>query len=90
MRSATIILAEGSEPGNTPTPAPGTPNGPGRKPGPFQGAGAAYILIAAALLGLGIGYAIDAHRGSLPTWTITCFFLFMAAGTYHMIKEGRK
>ena len=91
MHSPTIIIADGSQPEKPsarPTPTPAGDNG--RKPSPFQGAGAGYIMVAAALLGLGIGWLIDRNYGTSPRWTITCLFLFLIAGTYHMIKEGRK
>ena len=98
MSFATTILANEAEPekgtpGSSSTPArAGGPEQPGQSPkqSPFSGAGAAYIMVAAALLGVGIGYAIDGAAGTRPLWTLVCFFLFMAAGTYHMIKEGRK
>lgn len=52
--------------------------------------GAAYILVSSVLLGVGIGYVIDALRDTRPFWTITVFAIFFVAGTYHMIKEGSK
>ncbi len=80
----------------TPPPAANAPQGQGHSAQdgtprrPFQGAGAAYILVSAVLLGVGLGYLIDALRGTTPFWTVTCFFLFLVAGTYHMVREGGK
>jgi hypothetical protein len=90
MHSPTIIIADGSEPTPSSRPTPAPADDTGRKPSPFQGAGAGYIMVAAALLGLGLGWLIDRSNGTTPRWTITCLFLFLIAGTYHMIKEGRK
>lgn len=56
----------------------------------FAGAGVGYTMVAAALLGVGIGYLIDAVSGTRPLWTILCFFLFLLAGTWQLIKETRK
>ena len=47
-------------------------------------------MVAAALMGPGIGYLIDQARGTSPFWTITCFAIFLVAGGYHMIKEGTR
>ena len=96
MSLATILQADGTDPftkgSSGPDSAPEqitTPGSP-RKPSPFSGAGAGYTMVAAALLGLGLGYLIDAMNGTRPVWTISCFFLFLIAGTWQLIKEGRK
>ena len=91
MHAVTIISA-GDNPGKNPVSSPrsSSPVTPERKPNPFQGAGAAYIMVAAALMGPGIGYLIDQARGTSPFWTITCFAIFLVAGGYHMIKEGTR
>ncbi len=91
MSSATTLLADStdsSKKSNSPVTTPEQQTA--RKPGPFAGAGAGYTMVAAALLGVGIGYLIDAMSGTRPIWTISCFFLFLVAGTWQLIKEGRK
>ncbi len=97
MTLATIITIDGPEQ-PSPTPAPVQPlaattdeprTGGPRKSGSFAGVGAGYTMVAAALLGLGIGYLIDALNGTQPLWTILTFFLFLIAGTWQLIKAGR-
>ena len=74
------------QPAAQPTPS----SGGAKKNDRFAGAGAGYTMVAAALLGVGIGYLIDAMSGTRPLWTIVCFFLFLIAGTWQLIKETRK
>jgi hypothetical protein len=52
--------------------------------------GAAYIMIASVLIGLGLGYLIDQHYGTLPWWTLGMTFLWLAVGFYHLLKEGNR
>ncbi len=82
-------MSDGQQPTPSDAPVPPATRQDGRK-GTFKGMGAAYIMVSSVLLGVGIGYLIDALRGTRPFWTITVFAAFFVAGTYHMIKEGSK
>jgi F0F1-type ATP synthase assembly protein I len=55
-----------------------------------KGLGSAYLLLGAVLLGLGIGYSIDNHYGTMPGWTIGMTVLFTVAGLYQMVKDAMK
>ena len=46
------------------------------------------MLVGSVLLGLGIGYSIDANYDSDPLWTVIMFFVFMVIGMYHLIKNS--
>jgi hypothetical protein len=64
---------------------------PPARPSPSNSSlGAAYILIAAVLIGLGLGYLIDQHYGTLPWWTLGMSLLWLAVGFYHLLKEGSR
>jgi F0F1-type ATP synthase assembly protein I len=57
------------------------------KESPPVDANAPYVLIASVLIGSAIGYALDDHYDSSPAWTIGMFFVFMAIGFYHLVKN---
>lgn len=63
---------------------------PDAKPSPFQGAGAAYLPLGGALVGAGGGWLVDVWADSAPVALIVGIFLGIAAGLYHMIREGAK
>jgi F0F1-type ATP synthase assembly protein I len=93
MTLATTLNSDGTDPAEKQTSGSDGANKPSGTPGRqdrFAGAGAGYTMVAAALLGVGIGYVIDAMCGTRPLWTILCFFLFLIAGTWQLIKETRK
>lgn len=55
-----------------------------------QAAGLGYTLVASLVIGLGIGWAIDAARGTEPFWTVTLALVFLVVGFYLVIKETLK
>jgi F0F1-type ATP synthase assembly protein I len=64
---------------------------PGERPDhPFRGAGAAYLMIGAVAIGAGLGWMLDRWLDTFPLWLLVCTGVFLVAGFYHMVKEGRK
>lgn len=58
-----------------------------------KGAGAIggpYLMLAAVLLGVGIGYALDRHHGTMPRWTAGLGLLGIAVGLYHVVREANR
>ena len=49
-------------------------------------AGAAYTLVGGIILLGGIGYAVDAWRGTSPWFLVTGLFLGIVVGFYELVK----
>ena len=56
--------------------------------GYHKGLAAGYTLAGGLVVGLGIGYAIDAAAGTKPLWTVCGAILFMLAGLYQVVKDS--
>ncbi len=52
--------------------------------------GAAWMMIGAVVLGIGLGLWLDRHFNSMPWATLSCSMVFMAAGIYLVIREGSR
>lgn len=63
---------------------------PKRQSNPLAGMGAAWLLIGAVVVGLGLGLWLDRRFDSMPWATLGCSLLFMAAGIYLVIREGSR
>lgn len=68
---------------------PQVPRGDAPGGNPFQGIGAAYIMVGALLVGTALGYAIDRWLDSAPKALITCSILFIVVGFYHAIRSSK-
>lgn len=60
-----------------------------RLPG-LSGMGAAWMMIGAVVIGIGLGLWLDRHFNSMPWATLSCSMVFMAAGIYLVIREGSR
>jgi F0F1-type ATP synthase assembly protein I len=54
----------------------------------WTGATGVYLLLGSALLGAAIGLGIDHWLGSRPIGLISSLVVFLAAGTWQMIKAA--
>lgn len=54
----------------------------------FAGVNAGYTLVAAVLVGLGIGYAVDQAWQTAPWGMAGGALLFIVAGLYQVVKEN--
>ena len=68
----------------------GRPQGERRPASPLAGMGAAWLMIGAVVLGVGIGLGIDRLCSSSPWGTLISSLLFLAAGIYLVIREGSR
>lgn len=68
----------------------GRPQGERRPASPLAGMGAAWLMIGAVVLGVGIGLGIDRLCNSSPWGTLVSSIAFLAAGIYLVIREGSR
>ncbi len=68
---------------------PQAPRGSAPGGNPFQGIGAAYIMVGALLVGGVIGYTIDRWFDSAPVALIVSSLIFIAVGFYHAIRSTK-
>ena len=66
------------------------PLGERRPARPLAGMGAAWLMIGAVVLGVGIGLGIDRLCSSSPWGTLVSSIAFLAAGVYLVIREGSR
>lgn len=55
-----------------------------------KGLATGYTLAGGLVVGLGIGWVIDASFDTKPLWTICGALLFMLAGLYQVVKDNLK
>lgn len=83
VNSLALLSAEPGQ--DAPAPKAGGPAG-----GPQRGVGAAWLMAGSAILGVGLGQAIDRYFGTTPTWTIALSMLFIGVGIYQTIREASR
>ena len=66
------------------------PQGERRPASPLAGMGAAWLMIGAVVLGVGIGMGLDRLCSSSPWGTLVSSLAFLAAGVYLVIREGSR
>jgi F0F1-type ATP synthase assembly protein I len=66
------------------------PQGERRPVGPLAGMGAAWLMIGAVVLGVGIGLGADRLCNTSPWATLISSMVFLAAGVYLVIREGSR
>jgi F0F1-type ATP synthase assembly protein I len=71
----------------TPTPPTDGQRPPPQRLAPLKGLAAGYTLLAAVLIGFGLGWLIDHLCGSTPWATVGCSLFFIVAGLYHAVKD---